>query len=207
LAGDVRREGMFGTEVLRSGGRAAFRSMKRRPLQGIVVVGTLALAVGVNAALFSAARVLLHRELPYREADRVALVTGGSVTSLLPSLEGFQIDEEFLGIPGVESAACYSTNGSATLLGVDEATRVLITQVSPEFFEVMGVDLVLGPGIGVQEEGSSVAVISYGLWHRLFAGDPGVLGLDLQLNGHTARVVGVTPPEVSFPGDTQIWLS
>jgi putative ABC transport system permease protein len=52
-----------------------------------------------------------------------------------------------------------------------------------------------------------VAVLSYGAWQGLFAGDPGIIGKSIVLSGRTTTVVGVMPRNFFFPGrDVQIWL-
>src|SRR6202012_1198668 len=53
---------------------------------------------------------------------------------------------------------------------------------------------------------NDVAVISYELWQQLFAGDPGVTGRTLRLDGALFTIVGVAPPNFDYPAKTNIWI-
>src|SRR5215510_14963295 len=52
----------------------AIRALASRPGVTITAVATLALGLGVNAAIFSLTRAMLLRPLPYRDGDRLAIV-------------------------------------------------------------------------------------------------------------------------------------
>ncbi|MEK9501619.1 FtsX-like permease family protein [Gemmatimonadota bacterium DH-20] len=185
--------------------RHTARSLRTRPLQAAVVVGTLALAIGANAVLFSATESLLLRPLPYAEAEQVVRVRGASVVSFRGDGR-FAVDEVFADAPGVVATAFYTPEGSATLTGTRNR-RVRLAHVSPNFFEVLGVAPSLGGGMRGLPVDTRGALLGHDLWRTDFAADPGVLGRDVILNGIAYPIVGVAPPEVRFPGDVDLWLS
>ncbi len=201
----IRERGgtMMGT--LTAALRQTMREIRVRPLQAAVVVGTLAIAVGANAALFTAAETLLVRTLPYADADRIVKARGYGVTGFRAD-GSFEVKDEFAAAPGVAATAFYTPDGSATLTG-SRNRRVRLAHVASNFFDVMGVDLALGGGLEGLDDGVRAAVIGHGLWRSDFGGDPGVVGGDVMLNGKAYRVVGVAPPEVRFPADADLWIS
>jgi predicted permease len=81
----------------------------------------------------------------------------------------------------------------------DSVERVASLAVSSNYFSVLGIQPVIGRFFLPEEEeghgAQSVAVISQGLWRRLFNADPAALGKPISLNGHILTVVGVTPAE------------
>jgi predicted permease len=171
----------------------------------MVVVGTLALALGANTAIFSVTHAVLLRALPYDSAERVVRAEPAPIGG--QGAIGWGIHPDFLGEPIIESAAIFLADGGANLVEGSSASRVRVAQVEPAFFSVMGVDLALGPGMTDQTEAGREAVLGHGLWMRAFGGDPDVLGRSITLSGHGYQVVGVAPPEVTYPAGTELWLS
>lgn len=204
-AGSLRMGGWV-MEWIGTGVVAAWRGIRRRPLQAAVVVGTLGLALGANTALFSVARALLIRSLPYEGAERIVTLEGPGMVSIRAD-DTWEIREEFSGLPGMEAASFYISDGSANLVGRGGAEQIPIAQVGAGFFDVMGVPLLMGSGLEAVAPGERAAVIAHGLWVRIFGGESEVLTRDLELNGRRYPIVGVAPPEVAFPGATQVWLT
>jgi len=195
-------------EALARDGALALRGVRRRPLQGVVVVGTLALALGANGAVYTVTHAVLLRTLPYDGAERIMAVAA-------PPLAMYRVDDgfnwragaELVEAEGVEAAATYFEDAGANLMAGDDASRVRLAQVSGDFFRVMGVRMHLGHGITPADEGQPRAVLGWELWWRAYGGDPGVLGRTIHLSGHPYVVTGVAPPEVDFPGGTELWAS
>ncbi|NKB88432.1 MAG: FtsX-like permease family protein [Acidobacteria bacterium] len=188
-------------EIGRQGFVAGWRGIRTRPMQTVVVVLTLAIAVGANASLFAVARALLIRALPYEHADRVVIADRGGMVSMSGPRE------EFESMPGVEVVGQYFDGGSASLTTGDAAARVKLAHVSARFFDALGVHFVRGRALTEDDTGTRSAVIGHALWQDAFAGADDVVGRTLELNGLDYRVVGVASPEVSYPSAAQAWLS
>jgi predicted permease len=94
------------------------------------------------------------------------------------------------------SLAVYSAV-AMNITGLGDAQSVVGQMVSGNYFQTLGVGMAAGRGFTPEEDGPSeghpVAVIGYGLWMRKFAGDAGVMGRRLELNGRGYTVVGVAP--------------
>lgn len=185
--------------------RNAWRSVVRAPGRAGLVVATLGLALGANAAVFSVTWAVLLRTLPYEAPERVIRVQPAAIE--MQALGRWAPDPEFMALPEVETAGLYIPDGGANLVDADGARRLSVTQVDPGFFPVLGVDAVVGRTLGPDPPASPEVVLSHPLWVESFGADPGVVGRSLELSGHRFTVVGVAPPDVDLPPGTDLWAS
>jgi putative ABC transport system permease protein len=191
--------------------RYACRLMARAPGFAVVAIVTLALGIGANTAIFSIVHAVVLERLPYREANRVVVLindgpqsTGGTITSSsLPDYEDWQHQARSFSSLGLLSGWTFN------LTGREQPERLFGARVSGSLFPLLGARPLLGRVIDSDDDRpdrGEVAVLSYRLWRRLFAGDPGIIGRPLALEGRPHVVVGVMPPGFLFPSDdTEIW--
>jgi putative ABC transport system permease protein len=178
--------------------RYALRVLVKSPAFTAITILTVAIGTGANATVFSFLSALLFRPAP-GVANPDSLV--GIYTSDFSS--GPYGDSSF---PDYETLARETSafqsiaaeHGGAT--GVvrvgDVVERVRISAVTGDYFHLLGLKPALGrlltPADG--EPGSPpVAVLAHSLWRRAFASDPGVLGSNLNVNGRSYTIIGVTP--------------
>jgi putative ABC transport system permease protein len=189
--------------------RFAARSLWKRPGFTVIVVLTLALGIGANAAVFSVINAVLLRPLPYRDADRVVTLWQNNVKAGLPRngvsppnfIDWSEQSRSFEAIAGIEPS-------SLSLLGEGEPERFPAWLVTSGFFQVAGVDALVGRTFTAEEYqpgNHRVVVLAHGLWQQRFGGDKGIVGRALNLNGQPHTVVGVMAPEFQLPPDRQIW--
>jgi len=115
----------------------------------------------------------------------------------------------------LQGFAAYSTPlGGETLWTVGDRVHVVrISTVSPALFSLLRVQPILGAGLRPEQETAPAGslgqfVISYGLWQRIFGGDPGVVGRRIMIEGRLPReIVGVMPRGFAFPERTEAWTS
>jgi len=182
------------------------RMLVTKPGFTAVIVLTLALGIGANTTIFSFLdRVilrplsvekpgeLLKLEYHYQQGDQ----TGGGKDDMFtyPMYVNYRDQTE------VFSGLIAYTPGkmSSDVRVGDSVERVASLDVSSNYFSVLGIHPVIGRFFLPEEErghgSQSVAVISHSFWHRLFDGDPAVLGKTISIRKHILVVVGVTPPE------------
>ena len=92
--------------------------------------------------------------------------------------------------------------GHWNLTGTGEPERISGATVSPRFFSLMGAEPKPGRAFFEDEEkpgSDKVVVISHSLWQRRFAGEPGVIGSTMTLDGESYTVIGVAPEGFQFP--------
>jgi putative ABC transport system permease protein len=186
--------------------RYALRGMRRTPAYTAVVIATLALGIGVNAAIFSVVRGVLLKPLPYRDPSRVLLVAQGGPYGTIsePEFADYQREAKSLSVvAAIEGSSASLTGGNA------EPERVEVARVSEAFFDVLGVGAAAGRTFSRDESGPHgplVAILSYGLWQRRFGGDRGIVGREVEINGRPRTVVGVMPRTFAYPApDVSLW--
>jgi putative ABC transport system permease protein len=184
--------------------RHAARLLRLNPGFAAAAILSLALGIGANTALFQLLNAVRMRSLPVKNPQELAHVmidqrngASGDFTTRYPELTNpvwEQIRERQQGFSGIFAWAPTRFN----LARGGEVRNAEGLWVSGEFFNVLGIEPLLGrlftPGDDHRGCGtSSGAVISYPFWQREFAGDPGVLGRTVSLDGQTFSVIGVTP--------------
>jgi len=182
--------------------RYAARMLRRNLGFAAVVVLTLALGIGANAAIFSVIDGILLRPLPYNDADRLVMVWENNLRRSYP--QNVVSPPNFLDWQAqnhVFSGMSYVSDLRGNLTGSGEPEQIVAQYVSANFLSVLVVNPLLGPGF-TPENGEAgkdnVVVLSYGLWKRRFAADPGIVGKTIELNGKILSVVGVMPEKFNF---------
>jgi putative ABC transport system permease protein len=191
---------------LRYGARALWRT----PGYSLLVVVTLALGIGANTAIFSVVNGVLLRPLPYQDghelvlARQMAMRTGAenipfSVKEIIDYRDQLETLDGFVEYHGM----------SFTLLNRGEPDRVLTGVVSSNFFDVLGVQPLLGRSfVDTDDElgAEAVLVLSYPYWQQRFGGDPNIVGAVFEMNDRPHTVVGILPPIPQYPRDNDVYM-
>jgi len=176
--------------------RYAIRGLVRNPSFALITVFTLALGIGASTVAFTLVNGVLMRPLPFPESDRLMLLEerrgdGRELILSFPNFDDWRRESEtFEGILAVQ------VPWQVSVLGGDEPSRGTVIGVSREFFDVLGVQPLLGRPIAPEENrpgGESVVVLSFEFWNRLFGDRAGLDGLSVTLAGNPYPVVGVMP--------------
>lgn len=175
--------------------RFGARMLLKNPGFSGVVVLTLALGIGANAALFSVVNGVLLNPLPFPQPERLITLHQSKqnfATGAIPypNFRDWQRENQTF------SAMAISRGASFSLIGASQAEQVNGRWVSAEFFSVLGVQPQLGRNFapGEDERGvGPVALISADLWQRKFGGSPDALGKSLTLDDKSYTVIGVLP--------------
>ena len=173
----------------------AGRLLRKSPGFTFVVTVSLALAIGANTTIFSIAKQLLLARLDIPNAANLRLLSAIDANFSYPVYRELCAQNRVLD----DLLAFHVTAANATV-GTN-AERVLIHEVSGNYFEALGVRPQLGRGIRPLDDTSAsdaVAVISDGFWQREFARSPAVLGTTMKLNDVPLTIIGVNPK--SFTG-------
>jgi predicted permease len=176
--------------------RYAARGFRRSPGFTLTAVLSLALGIGANSTIFSALDAVLWKPLPVARPQSLVRL---SITRInrddTASVPVEYVDQ--LRRSGIFSDIVTSSNDGLSFSYDDRAERILSEMVSPNFFDFLGVDPILGQGFtpGVRAgQWAPEAVLSYRFWKRRFAGDPGAVGRIIHLNTYPFTIVGVSPP-------------
>ena len=180
----------------------AFRMLLKAPGFTIVAALTLALGIGANSAIFSVVDTVLLRPLAFPQPDQLVMIWGNSPshpnskeTSSFPDFYDYREQSR-----SFRALATYAHAGTV-LTGAGEAQELNGVAVNGDFFEVMGVNPMLGRGFTADEAKAgqpNVVVLSHGLWQRAFGSDPHIVGQQVNLATRISTVLGVMPAGWKF---------
>ncbi|PYT43133.1 MAG: hypothetical protein DMG47_14445 [Acidobacteria bacterium] len=182
--------------------RYALRVLQRSPGFTAVAILTLALGIGANTAVFSVINSVLLGPLPYHVPGGLVMVWESN--SQHPNPHNTVSPPNFFDWQSrstVFSSMAYIADVRNNLTGNGEPEEVVVQAVSANFFSLLGVNPILGPGF-TTENGKAghdnVVILDYGLWKERFAGDPAIVGKSILLNGKPQTVVGVAPQNFNW---------
>jgi putative ABC transport system permease protein len=182
------------------------RLLRRQPAFATVAMATLALGIGATTAVFTVVNGVLLKPLPYADPDRVLLLLNGRNGRLSTAFSPPN-HRDVTTRSGVFLEAAAFDGSSVNLTGQGEPVRLQTAEVTSRFFNVLGVTASQGRLLQDSDvtTGGRTMVLSDRFWRRQFAGRPDVVGSRLSIDGKDFEVVGVAPPEMTFPGDPDFW--
>lgn len=180
---------------------------------GFTAIAILAVALGIGASttMFSAINALLLRPMPYIQ-DQDRLVAVSEFFAKNPDHNAGVAFPDYLDLK--KNATTLDGFGAVTeatfiISGGDKPERYLGGQISADTFSFLGVQPILGRLFRPEEDelnAPPVALIGYQVWQEHFAGDRGVVGKIIPINGKQATVIGVMPKGWRFPEICDIWM-
>jgi putative ABC transport system permease protein len=187
----------------------AFRMLRRTPAFTAAALLTLALGIGANSAIFSVVHGVLLESLPYRDADRLhhlqmlypdgTKYAGFSAPDFMSVRQDAQVFEQ---IEAFDVAP-------QTLTGVGEPQEITTGVVTAGLFDFLGFDVPVGRTFLPDENRAgraTVAILSQGLWQRMFGGNASALGRSVTLGGRSYTIVGVLAAEAQLPYAAEIFI-
>jgi putative ABC transport system permease protein len=187
----------------------AFRMLRRTPAFTAAALLTLALGIGANSAIFSVVHGVLLESLPYRDADRLhhlqmlypdgTKYAGFSAPDFMSVRQDAQVFEQ---IEAFDVAP-------QTLTGIGEPQEITTGVVTAGLFDFLGFDVPVGRTFLPDENRAgraTVAILSQGLWQRMFGGNVSALGRSVTLGGRPYTIVGVLAAEAQLPYAAEIFI-
>ncbi len=181
--------------------RYALRTLRRESGFAVFAVLIVGLGIGASATVFSVVNTLLLRPLPFRDPSRLVWIynhdTGGlsgATTQVSHLLDLRSQNRSFSDVAGF--MAFYGVGDALLTSGSGEPERLSNVPVSSNFFQVLGVQPVLGRLFTPEEckwNGPNAVLLSYNLWVRRFNSDRSIPGRTLIINGQPTTVAGVLP--------------
>jgi putative ABC transport system permease protein len=203
----------FGTaDALWQDVRYAWRRLGQRPGFTASVVGILALGIGATTAMFSAVDAAMLRPLPFARPHELVTLNrlnipfnpGGGRED---SEQSFDITVP-MGMRDVFASVAAYASGGLNLDDPDHPRRLTAGVVSGDFFGTIGVRAARGRTISPNDGAigaPKVAVVSWAFWQEDFT-DQEIIGSTIPLNGTPYEVIGIMPPDFSFPSGSDVWV-
>src|SRR5688572_4409773 len=182
--------------------RYAFRLFRKSPGFVSVAIGTLALGIGANSVIFSGVSSFLLRPLPVPDSERIVFLrsqakTGARFAVSYPDLMEWRATAKALDYTAGVQIETFNVTGGG------EAERLRGSRVTADFFKVFGIPPAAGRAFSETDDrpgAAPVVVLSHNLAQRKF-------GATLNLDGRPHSIIGVMPPQMSFPmGFSELWV-
>lgn len=210
LVEDVTRErwGWVWFENLLRDTRYAWRSLCAMRGYTITLVGTLALGLGCVTAMLAIVQSVLLLPLDLPHPERLVQIYASDIYG---GSGGFSATPHALSYPSIAAlrrashsfASLSSYNSMVQPVKTDDSARVTpLMEVSPSFFDTLGVRAKIGRVFGSEEIGGQVAVVSHGFWRERLNGNPKAIGKIVTILGKQRTIIGVLPEEFQTPGMT-----
>jgi putative ABC transport system permease protein len=176
--------------------RYGARLLRQSPSFSAIAVCALALGIGANSAIFSMVNALLLRALPYQAPERLVMVWEDATFVGFPRntpAPGNYAEWKAQNTVFTDMAATRGAAANLTTEGPPE--QVIGRRVTANFFDVLGVRPAIGRMFTAEEDraNASLVLLSYGLWQRRYAGDPGIIDRTILMSGNKVTVIGVMP--------------
>src|SRR5262249_34648799 len=178
--------------------RYALRTLGSAPGFTVVAVLSIALGIGANSAVFSAADAMLLRPLEVPRSSEVISINGATQDTRLANLsyaEYRDLSEQSRTVGNLVAFA-YAHAGMAEHAGALPQLHEAIA-VSANFFNALEITPSLGRAFSPSDEREPVAILSYTFWQQHFSADPNILGRRILFNDFEMTIVGVAPETFS----------
>jgi putative ABC transport system permease protein len=210
LAGIFRTAPREHMEILRQDCGYAFRMMRKNAGFTAIAVLTLALGIGANTAIFSVVRAVLLRPLPYPHGDQLVFVRQQALKEGIEDTTFSDHEMHDYREQNQSLAALVEYHAmSFTLFGHGDPDRVRTGVVSWNYFDVFGVQPILGRKFFPADEkpgAAPVLLLSYEYWKNNFGGDAKIVGQTFEMNDKVHTVVGVLPPMPQYPHENDVYM-
>src|SRR5437867_1646124 len=175
--------------------RFALRQLRKSPGFSALAIITLAIGIGLNAAIFSLINDLFLRGLAFEEPSHVVHLFGGDKSRDLedigvsaPRYQHFRDGQTVFDGLAAENLFLF------TLTGLGDPVQVFGGRLTSNYFDLLGVRPIMGRNfLPEEEEGADVAVVTKNFWQKRLGGDPNVIGRSITLDGMAHTIVGVLP--------------
>jgi putative ABC transport system permease protein len=191
--------------------RFAIRQMAKRPGFTTIILLTMALGIGANAAIFSVLDAVLLRPLPYSQPDRLIKVWTRFTGIGAPGDQNWISAPEYRDLQQLNhsfSDLAAMSGGSFNLGIKGSPQRVVGAAVTPNLFSMLGVQPQLGRNFLPEEAQPGrdhEVILSYGIWRRVFAGNPNTVGSTIRIDGAPYSVIGIMPEGFAYPSEAEMW--
>ena len=178
--------------------RYSLRVLRRSPGFALTALGTLALGIGANTAVFSLVNAVLLRSVTAPDPDRVVLFLSTNRDGSGPIASEIKYNTWRKQKTAFQSVSGYASSWF-NLTGVENPERVDAALVTADYFRLFGLSFARGRSFTDEEEqinGPKAVILSDTLWNRAFGRDPRILGKTISLSGFPYQVVGILAPSI-----------
>jgi putative ABC transport system permease protein len=190
--------------------RYGIRLLAKNRLFTIIAVITIGLGVGANSAIFSAVYSVLIRQLPFENPDGLVRILPYNRFGRIGVTSWKDLTDWKENTRSFEQFAVFSS-GHNPIVGPDGPEEVATADASAGFFELLGVNPILGRTFAPDDQGHTgtdrVAMLGEACWKQRFGSDPNIVGQAFIIDGYSTKIIGVIPDRFqTLVGRAQIWF-
>ncbi len=192
--------------------RLAWRGLTRAKAFSVATILTLALGIAGTTVMFTLVRGVLLRPLPVRDQDRLIVAWKELRSSGFTHHPFGDLEIEAVGRESrlIEAVAGGDANGAGRAVVTENgaSSYVNLAIVTGRFFEVLGVDALLGRPLGPPDDvegAEDVVAISHALWTRRYGRARDIIGRRISIDQKRFTIVGVMPSDVDHSGGAEVW--
>ena len=184
--------------------RLSFRTLCQNPGFTAVAVATLALGIGINAAVFTVTNAVLFKGFPMVQGnDRLLYISNGGCCISYPDFEDIRAQAKSFQGMGV-------THGIGSVVSDESGfpENIQVTEVTADTFRSVGQRPILGRDFRPSDQvpgATPTAMLNYGFWQRRYGKDPAMVGRAIRMNGALTTIIGIMPEGFSFPQTVDMW--
>jgi len=183
--------------------RYGLRMLRKSPGVSLAAALTLALGIGANTTIFSVMNAVFFRPLPFRDANRLVMLTERGVKNRNwqrdPAMATiYDWEKRTRSFADIQLAVNNEETGNLTL--GNETERLRIQFITTGLLDLLGLEPIIGHGFHTSDTTKAEAngvysniLISRAMWQRHWGGDPGILGKTLRMFDANVTIAGVMP--------------
>src|SRR5213594_1830750 len=186
--------------------RYAGRTLRKSPGFTTTAVAVLALAIGVNTAMFSVLNAVLFRPLPYKSPEQLVMLWSENPSkNLREGRTAYWNVEQWRSQSESFADIAFFDGVSATLTTADRAEKISVLRTSPNLFPLLGIQPLYGRIFTAEEaeQRQRLALISHRFWQTRFGGSFDAIGASIHLDGAPSRIIGILPAD--FRSGDDVW--
>ncbi len=189
--------------------RFALHLMVKERWYSAVAIVALALGIGVNATVFTLVNAVLIKGLPFQDSGRLYMLTLQNKTGGRTGVSNADLQDWRAQMRSFVALGAFSGNSMNVSDDRSAPQQARGQMVTADTFGLLGQQPLLGRDFapGDDRRGAEpVAILGYKIWQSRYAGDRGVLGRTIRIDGRPTTVVGVMPDNMEFPSSAELWI-
>jgi predicted permease len=174
-----------------------------------VAIVALALGIGLNATVFTLVNAVLLRGLPYKDSDKLYMLSSQRQQGGRSSVSPFDMEDWRSQARSFTGIAAFSGTGGNISDDRAAPQAVRATRLTPNAFSLLGQQPMFGRDFAPGDDAPGaerVVLLGYALWKNRYGDDRTIIGKALRIDGKPATIIGVMPEGMMFPSNSEMWI-
>ena len=174
-----------------------------------VAIIALALGIGVNATVFTLVNAVLLRGLPYKDSDKLYMLSSQRQQGGRSSVSPFDLEDWRSQARSFTGMAAFANSGANIADDRAAPQSVRAVRLTPNVFSLLGQQPLFGRDFAPGDDAPGaerVVLLGYAVWKNRYGDDRSIIGKPIRVDGKPATIVGVMPEGMMFPSSAEMWI-